>query len=197
MDCALIIAALRTRCSAVFSNRVAGAAEFKQLQESAALSVPAAFVIPLDDDASERKSQNTVRQDLTDGFGIIVAVSNVADERGQTAAATIHTIRAALWAALMGWRPAECYTGIIYEGGQLLAMDRARLWWQFEFSAAMEIGPEDGYQQTELIGLPHFDGAHFNLDCIDPADPNIQSPGPDGRIEAQFSVPQDPDADLP
>lgn len=192
MQLDLIIAALRTRVGA-FNSRVAGAAQFKVLQEATALPVPQGFVVPLDDSPDDARSQNGVRQDLKDSFAVIVAVTNVPDEKGQTAQASIHQMRGLLWAALLGWRPAPDYDGIVYEGGHLLALDRARLWYQFEFSARMEIGPEDGYQQIELVGLPHFDGVDMKIDVIDPiAKP---APGPDGRVE--FVVPIPPTGSLP
>ena len=186
-----IIAALRTRAADAFGTYVAGAAEFKQLQENAALPVPCAFVIPLDDNPQESTSQNSQRQMLHDSFAVVVAVSNVADEKGQSGAYSIDAIRAALWASLLGWRPTDDYDGIVYQGGQLLALDRARLWYQFEFSAAMEIGPSDGWQETELAALPHFAGGTVQLDAIDPHDPNVvQTSEPDGRIEAGFVFPK-------
>lgn len=188
MQLDIIIQALRERCPAL-AGRVAGAAQYKLLPENASLPVPCAFVIPLDDAPQESMAQNSVRQLLVDSFAVIVVTSNVADERGQGSAHDIDARRSELWAALLGWRPALRYDGINYEGGQLLSLDRARLWYQFEFGAAMEIEPADGYQETELIGLPHFDGASFNFDAIDPADPNVQNPGPDGRLEAHFSAP--------
>ena len=190
MQLELIIAALRARCPSL-TNRIAGAAQFKLLPEAAALPVPCAFVIPLDDSPSASSSQNSVRQSLTDNFAVVVAISNVADEKGQGSTQSVNALRAELWAALLGWQPSDRYDGISYEGGSLLSLDRARLWYQFEFGAAMEIEPSDGWQETELATLPHFDGATINVDAIDPmADPNVQYPGPDGRIETSFSVPQ-------
>lgn len=190
MNLETIIEALRTRCPG-FSNRIAGAAQFKLLPESAALAVPCAFVVPLDDNPTDSQSQNSVRQGLTDSFAVVVALDNAADERGQGAAASVHSTRAALWGALLGWSPATGYDGITYEGGSILQLDRARCWYQFEFGALMEIGPEDGWQEDELAALPRFDGATINVDQIDPAaDPNVQYPGPDGRIETTFKVPQ-------
>lgn len=189
MELEPIIAALRARCP-VFVNRVAGAAQFKLLAENAALPVPCAYVIPLDDSPSESQSQNGVRQGLDDAFAVIVAVSNLVDEKGQGGASSVHAMRSILWGALLGWQPGADYDGIVYEGGHILGLDRARLWYQFEFSAAMEIGPEDGWRQTELDNLPHFDGVNIKVDVIDPiADPNVQSPGPDGHIEFEFSAP--------
>lgn len=188
MQLEIIIQALRDRCSS-FQGRVGGAAEFKNLEESTTLAVPSAFVVPLDDSPTESKSLNSVRQGLTDSFAVVVAVTNTVDERGQAAFRSIRDLRAELWAALLGWRPDSTYNGIVYEGGTLLRMNRARLWYQFEFGADMEIGPSDGWQERELIGLPHFDGATFRSDYIDPADPNLQRPGPDGRIEVEFTSP--------
>jgi len=185
-----IIAALRTRCP-TFGNRIAGAAQFKLLPENASLAVPCAFVIPLDDSPQESRAQNSVRQALTDSFALIVAVSNVADEKGQGSAQSIHSLRTQVWAALLGWRPDLRYDGITYEGGHLLTLDRARLWYQFEFGALMEIEPSDAWQETELADLPHFDGGTISIDAIDPmADPNVRYPGPDGRIEVMLNLPK-------
>lgn len=186
-----IVAALRTRCAATFGAYVAGAAEFKLLQENSAMPVPCAFVIPLDDNPQENIALNSVRQMLQDSFAVIVAVSNVTDEKGQGGARSIDTIRSVLWGALLGWRPADRYDGISYQGGQLLHMDRARLWYQFEFAAAMEIEPSDGWQETDLAALPHFDGGTLKLDAVDPHDPNVvQTPAPDGRNESGFVFPK-------
>lgn len=102
---------------------------------------------------------------------------------------SVYTLRAELWAALLGWQPGEAYDVCKYEGGQLLALDRARLWYQFEFSAALQIGPADGWQDRSLVGLPYFDGINFRADFIEPADPNLANPGPDGRDEVTFTAP--------
>lgn len=60
-----IIQALRTRCP-IFANNVAGAADFKVLEEATNLPVPCAFVIPLDDNPEDNTSGNSIRQSLTD-----------------------------------------------------------------------------------------------------------------------------------
>lgn len=188
----LLIQALRQRCPS-FSNRVAGAAEFKRLPENSTLPVPAAFVIPLDDEPEINRSQTGYRQIIRDVFAVVVVLSNVADERGQAAGTALHDIRAELFRALLGWNPEPEYDSIEYEGGQLLGMDRSRLFYQFEFGADFEIGSDDvgtpeTWQTLELAALGGFEEAKIDIDCIDPADPNLQSPGPDGRIEASFVV---------
>lgn len=188
MQLETVIEALRARCAS-FATRVAGAAQFKMLPEAAALQVPCAYVIPLDDNPGESIAQNSVRQALKDSFAVVIAVSNTSDERGQGAAHSIHALRAELWAALLGWRPELRYDGIVYEGGQALSLDRARLWYQFEFSALMEIEPEDGWQNTELAGLGDLDRVTIKVDALDPVDPNLANPL-DGRFEAGVQIPK-------
>jgi hypothetical protein len=186
----LIIAQLKARCP-TFGNRVAGAAQFAAVPEATALAVPCAFVIPLGDNPEPSISQNQTRQDLQEVFEVVVVLDNKPDERGQASGTSVHGIRAELWRALLGWKPEERYEGIEYEGGDVLSIDRARLFWRFEFSSLMCIGPEDGYQDIALAALPHFDGVNLNVDMIAPAaDPSLQSPGPDGRIEHSASAPR-------
>ncbi len=190
MQLELIIAALKQRCAGTFDTRIAGAAEFKLLLEKQALPVPCAFVIPLDDNPQENIAMNGVRQQLHDSFAVIVAINNTGDERGQAAVHSVDSIRTVLWGALLNWQPTDLYDGITYQGGQLLSLDRARLWYQFEFAAPMEIGTEDGWQ-GDLIGLPHFDGGTVRADTVDPTDLNVvQTSAPDGRIDAGFVFPK-------
>lgn len=186
MDLTPIVAAVRQRCP-TFAQRVAGASEYAAALASTSLATPYAFVIPLDDNPGPRQSENVQRQSLSDAFAVVVALSNAADERGQASAAAVHAIRAELWSALLGWPPAAEYEGVVYEGGSLQNLDRARLWYQFEFSAEMEIGPDDGWQG--LDDLPGLESVHISVDAIDPqADPNLQTPGPDGRIEQAMVI---------
>ena len=185
-----VIAALKARCAA-FNNRISGAAQFKLLPETMQLTVPCAYVIPLDDAPQESRSLNSIRQPMVDSFAVIVALSNTPDEKGQAATHSVDSLRTALWAALLGWRPADRYDGINYEGGTLLQVDRARLWYQFEFGALMEIEPGDGWQDIDLATLPHLDVVNVQIDAISPQfDPNLASIGPDGRIEQTVPVPK-------
>ena len=152
MEIAAIITALKARAAAVFADRIAGAAEYKRLPETANLVMPAAYVIPLDDNAEPQSSENGYSQIVRDSFAVIVVVSNTADERGQAGYASVAAIRAALWAGLLAWKPGAAHGPIQYEGGQLLDMDRARMYYQFEFSAATEIVEADTWQAIAKIG---------------------------------------------
>lgn len=182
-----IIQALRARCPS-FSQRVGGAAQFRNLPENINLQVPAAFVVPLDDNPEPNRSQNGFRQTLKESFAVIVVLSN-ADERGQSSANAVHDIRQELWQALLGWQITEDHDPIEYEGAALLEIDRARIWYQFEFGTQFEIGDEDTYQHSDLESKPDFEGVNLQVDIIDPAaDPNLQYPGPDGRIEHEAQI---------
>ena len=195
MDINAIITALKARAAAVFADRIAGAAEYKRLPETANLAMPAAYVIPLDDNAEAMDSANGYSQIVRDGFAVIVAVSNATDERGQAGYTSVAAIRAALWAALLAWKPDAAHGPIQYEGGALLDMDRARLYYQFEFSAATEIVEVDTWQATANAALGAFETLHIDVDMIDPFDPNRVAAGergPDGTVDAAatVSVPQ-------
>jgi len=188
MDLDLVIAQLKGFAPS-FGGRIAGAAAFKGIPENTALEVPCAFVLPLSDDPEPPTSQNVVRQKLVDGFAVVVAVSNKTDERGQSAATALEARRRELWKALLGWRPTMEYDGVQYDGGSLQSMDRFQVFYMYEFGAAMEIGPEDGWEEGALERLPDFKTMHVNVDIVDPAaDKNIKYPGPDGRIEHQVQI---------
>ena len=194
-----IITALRQRCP-MFDGRVAGASEFKPLPEGAKLALPAAYVIPLDDNAEEQRSQSDYWQSITDGFAVIVAINNGQDERGQAANDLVEVSREVLWKALLGWVPEEKYEGIVYEGGNLLRMDRGVLYYQFEFSARFEIGEQQTRQWDELEQLPALTGigGHGLVTEPDPDHPAEPTPwgmdyldpgqGPDGIIEHEFNI---------
>jgi hypothetical protein len=181
MKLSLIINAIKSRCPS-FGGRVAGAAEFKPLPEVNKLQLPAAFVIPLDDNAGENKSKTGYWQDITDGFAVVVCMDNRTDERGQSAVSDcVDSTRLSLWKALLGWQPEENYDAIQYDGGALLQMDRAALYYQYEFSAKFEITNKLTRQYQDLSELPDFSGVSVNVDLIDGV-----TQQPDGEIDFTF-----------
>lgn len=190
MDLNEIIAALKARCAAVFGENVSGAAEYKRLLENANLTVPAAYVIPMDENAGEQQSQNSYRQIITDTIAVVVVVSNAVDERGQGSITSIPAIRAALCAALCGWEPAD-HGPMQYDGGSLLDLDRARLYYQFEFSADTELSEADTWLAARNAALPDLSEVGIDVDTITPFDPNrvaADAAGPDGTKEASVVI---------
>lgn len=192
MKISLIVAQLRAYCPA-FSTRVSAGIDWDAVASSAKLSHPSAYVIAAGDDASANDVDNAIRQDITDLFDVILVLDST-DERGQEAADLLHDLRASLWKALVGWKPGAEYDPIEYGGGSLIFINRARVVYRFSFEAAFQLGrnratePAETWEEWKLDGLPAFEGLDVNVDFIEPSDPNLQAPGPDGRIDAQFSV---------
>lgn len=126
-----VIAALRARCPR-FENRV-GAAQFKAIPDAGKLKLPAAYVVPSEDVTGEQKSQTDYWQDLTEGFSVIVVLSNERDEKGQWASYdAVHDVRHEIWKAVLGWTPDPDAHEITYAGGMLLELNRYELYYQFD-----------------------------------------------------------------
>lgn len=186
-----IVEALKTRTNATFAGRIAGAAEFAILSPDAKLAMPAAYVIPLDDSAQPNTSDNGYSQLVRDGFAVIVVLSNTSDELGNSSVAQVQPIRNVLNAALLSWAPDSEHGPIEYEGGQLLDIDRARLYYQFEYACETQFTEADTYQAIVNAALPAFETLHIDVDTIDPFDPNrvgAGETGPDGTIDTSLTV---------
>ncbi|MDU1063060.1 MAG: hypothetical protein E7A34_00090 [Leclercia adecarboxylata] len=183
MELRKVIIALRERV-ADFGQRVSGAAEFRPLPEVGKMSLPAAYVIPLHDETGGQKSKTDYWQDCTDGFSVVVALDNRLDELGLASIDdAVHIVRRKLWRALLGWQPSPEYTtGIEYRGGVLLDMNRAILYYKFDFQASFEITHADTWQEIELSELPDLKTIHIDVDLIDPGN------GPDDRYEFQADI---------
>ncbi|MFJ5253788.1 hypothetical protein ACIP8I_01125 [Pseudomonas sp. NPDC088414] len=186
-----IVAHLKATCP-TYGGRVAAGIDWDAVAESAKLPMPAAYVIAAADAAAPSQAQNAVIQAVTDQFAVVV-VLDAGDERGQEANDQLHDIRAELWRSLVGWKAGPEYTPIEYDKGALVFVSRARVIYQYLFTAEFQIGrnnttdPAETWHELELDGLTPYTGATINMDCIDPADPNLKRPGPDGRIEVKFT----------
>ncbi|MCY7262725.1 phage tail terminator protein [Pseudomonas protegens] len=183
-----VVAQLRATCP-TFAHRVTGGIDWDAVAESAKLDLPAAYVIASADAADDNIAQNAVIQRITDQFAVVV-VLEATDERGQEANDFLHDIRAELWRALVGWKPAPEYTPLEYGKGALLHISRARVVYQMTFVAAFQLGrnfpeqPAETWLEVVEDGFIPFEGIGINVDFIDPMrDPNLSTTGPDGRIE--------------
>jgi hypothetical protein len=112
---------------------VAGAANFAAAKDDLKMP-PAAYVIPLSDSAQPNLLQGySVEQHVVERFGVILAVSNVRDVRGDAVNAPLEALRKATIGCLLGYQPAADYDPIEYGGGKLLMLDVSVMWWQLEF----------------------------------------------------------------
>lgn len=166
MNLDVVILRIKAMCPA-FSGNVAGAAEYQSgVQDQAWLPTPAAYIIPLDDDAEENTDLQGLDQVTTERIGITVMFSNAAgvavgDRRGQTTVQLFNPIKWQLRAALLNWRPNSSVEnpGLVFPGdpgadhsargfyagnGRLLEFDLARLFYQWEFLLDVKISDADG-----------------------------------------------------
>ena len=176
MNLEIIVAQLKAAVPAL-SGRVAGAADFAAGLESVVnLTMPAAFVIALEDDPEPNDLYPGLQQLVRERIAVVVQFDNRtgsdADARtGFAGVDQVYAMRGDLFAGLLSWIPSDqtgrAARGFSYGGGRLLEFDRARLFWQFEFVLETTISDADGYP---LSGDPIATA----IGTIQPlADPNI------------------------
>ena len=134
----------------LLGSRIAGAADFaKAVEDQGWMGLPAAYVVPLDEEADANPDGTGLDQHVTERIAVIVEYDNSSDRRGQSVAEQYEAMRAAIWAALLNWRvdPLNASQGLCYAGGQMLKFDRARLFYQYEFTLRRLLTDMDGYQE--------------------------------------------------
>ena len=115
-------------------RKVAGAANFAVARDDLK-SPPAAYVIPLRDSAGANQlAGGAILQPVREQFGVVLAVSNLRDVKGEAAQAEFERLRRLVITSLLGFVPDADYDPIEYGGGNILMMDAAVLWWQLTFT---------------------------------------------------------------
>jgi hypothetical protein len=172
---------LRTYCP-LLEGRVAGAAQFTLgLQKyNTNLVLPAGFVIPLDQSSEGFKSETGIWQFVTKIVGVVVEFDAKEDRRGQVPVMQYDEMQASLFHALLNWVPGHCITvnhqGYWFEGGHFLDLDRARLFYQWQFGLTTELDDTDGWQ------IPSVPLESIEVDIYKA--PPWEMPPPDGRPPA-------------
>ncbi|MGL6246425.1 phage tail terminator protein [Pseudomonas sp.] len=184
-----LISQLRDHCPTL-ANRVAAGIDLATLQASNPLQTPCAYVVPIADLANKSVAQNLNLQPIRDRFEVTL----VLDTTDATKALDLmHDLRAELWRALVGFKPGSDYDAIAYDGGELVSINSSRALYRLRFFTEFQLGrnlpgqPAESWHERELDGLSSFTGVTVRVDAIDPADPNLKRPGPDGRLELTFS----------
>lgn len=132
MDLSLITAHLKASLSGL---RSVGVSADLDAALDGVVAMPAAFVLPLADAASDLGMSGSTGQRVVQAFSVVLCLSNRRDAMGSAAMADLHTHRMALRTALVGWVP-DAANGepVTYTSGRLLKMDGdGRLWWSDEF----------------------------------------------------------------
>ncbi|TDK57807.1 phage tail terminator protein [Pseudomonas moraviensis] len=184
-----ILTQLRGQCPSL-ANHISVGVDLALLQGNPDLPTASVHILPLTDQASASTTQNLILQPIRERFEIVL----VLDATDATKALDLlHDLRAEVWRALVGFKPEADYSAIIYEGGELVSINSSRLFYRLCFFAEFQLGrnlpsqPAESWHERELDGLSSFTGATVRVDAIDPADPNLKRPGPDGRVELTFS----------
>ena len=126
-----VIARLQERVPAL--RLVAGAADFAAIRGAIATH-PAAWVLPLGDTPGENSlAAGGLMQAMEATFGVVLAVRDVSDARGEAGADAVVAIRRDVHAALLGWSPDADAAPIEYGQGRLVAFADGFVWWQEEF----------------------------------------------------------------
>jgi len=133
MQPATLIAHLKDTCPLL--KMVGGSADFGVAETALRNKLPAAFVIPLAEQASPNTSATTVvSQRVTQQFGVILAASNLRDATGAKALEDIYAVRQQVMTALLGWIPEGERSSMEFSGGHLQDMSDQVLWWQDDFN---------------------------------------------------------------
>jgi hypothetical protein len=189
MNITPILTQLRAQCPSL-AQHISTGLDLDLLQSNTTPQTPAAFVTVMTDLASKDASQNVARQTLADRLELTLVLDA---SNGAQAFDQLHSLRAELWRALVGFKPDTYYNPIEYDGGELISINASRLLYSLHFFAEFQLGrnrstdPAETWHERELDGLPSFTGVTVKVDAIDPADPNLHRPGPDGRLELTFS----------
>lgn len=182
---------IHSQCPSL-ANRLATGSDLDLMLAATPPAGPFAYVLVEADWAGVNRSKNATQQTLRDRFDVVVWLDASADKAAQ-AQDQLHDLRAELWRALVGFKPGPSYNPIEYDGGERLSLSSTRLLYRLRFFADFQLGrnrasdPAETWGERELDGLPSFSGVTVRVDAIDPADPNLQRPGPDGRLELIFS----------
>jgi hypothetical protein len=115
---------------------VGGAAEFVRAAEGL-MSVPAAFVLPASETASENEfASQVVQQNVRVQFEVLLALRNLSDSGGASATDELLPLRHATRQALLNWVPEGAEEGCEFRSGQMLQFVNGTLWWQDRYSTA-------------------------------------------------------------
>lgn len=128
-----VIARLRDRCPEF--KLVEGLAEFSAL-EGKPKATPACYVVPLGDVDAGEDDVDASGQLLAARFGLCIAASNVRTAGGRDALIDLRALRTAARNALLGWLPDGCDLPVLFDRGDLLAVQAGLVWWQDAFRTA-------------------------------------------------------------
>lgn len=147
------IAQLRANAP-IFGGRVAGAAEFEAglKNYNTSMMLPSAYVRPLEEEAEPNQIWNGLVQMVHKSIGVVVEVDAQTDRRGQAPIMDLDEVQAQIFASVLNLVVGDCnmVRGTAYSGQRILALDRARLFYEYIFNLDWQITDADGVQPDSL-----------------------------------------------
>jgi hypothetical protein len=138
----------------IFGGRVAGAAEFYAglRNYNTSMVLPAAYVLPLGQEAEPNQVWNGLIQIIHKSVGVAVELDAQRDRRGQDPSMGFEDIEAQIFASVLNLEVGNCrmVRGASFSGARYLDLDRARLWYQWEFNIDWQITDADGVQPPSI-----------------------------------------------
>ncbi len=136
MDLAPVVSRLQAQVAAF--RLVAGAADLASATDDLK-QVPAAYVYPVADRTTRSGGLGYVAHEVQARFGVVIAARNLRDARGEKAIGDLEPLRLAVRTALLGWLPATGYDRCTWQGGRLIRIAQAVLWWQDDYETAYSV----------------------------------------------------------
>ena len=124
---------------------VGGAADYAAVQDLRGFRTPSAFVVACQEkrvpEASEGQRRISGKQQVETTFGVVLALRNYRDPRGEAVNTDARPLIGAVRDALMGWTPgAGIMRPIAWQQGDVLDYDANTLLWAEVFSTKHFIG---------------------------------------------------------
>lgn len=120
---------------------VAAAAEYASVTSLKDFRTPCAYVLLLQERADDSPGSSAGRQRAIVSFGVLVAVRNYGDARGEKTLAEMLPILGAIRSRLMGWTPeVPGARPVRWTRGDALDYDRSTLLWADVYSTQHFIG---------------------------------------------------------
>jgi hypothetical protein len=155
-----IILRIRTAETAL-GQRVGGVADLNAVtEETFQTGLPLGYVLHLGDLAVDNDNDTGTSQLVRDRIGVVVCMDNRNDKQGLKAHDEADDIRVQIDGAILAWTPPGYETAIEYRGSSLVEMNRAYLWWMYEYSADRRLTELDGVDPEDIYG-PWVDFLRF------------------------------------
>lgn len=178
----LVIERLREKLTS-WHDRIFGAAELKAAEDKSRLLMPSAYVM-YGGSTAKTLSYETFDQEIDERLRLLVILDNTQDRTGKSAQDQIHTIRAAIFAALLNYRLDEDSHSLQFVGDSMAEMNKAQYMHVFEFKLVGRLQEEDGTP----LDLENFNSiyADWNLEESDESD----HPDAQDVVDELYTIPE-------